>query len=375
MRINSLIYKSLYRFLSRRYAKAAGKNLPGRLDNVTRLPLNTSQKEEVKRTWAPLSPTPDFRYWELYNSLACYDPLMVPDDLFVRDIIRTLNPIRMVYALQTKSNYSFLYQDLNKPTTVLRGINGLIYDQYNNLLDDSEVWITLKEFSETRPSSSFILKPTGSYGGIGVKKIDLNEELTTAKLLELLGATKRCFVCQEAVCQSPSTSRFNPSSLNTFRINTLNLNGTITSTNVLFRHGRKGSIVDNGGSGGICCGVDNSGQFTGEAYDTALNKYETSPYGVPYRDIRLSQVPNLVSYAIEAHRQYLPMMGHAAWDFGLDENDNPVFIEVNLGWPGIVIEQLACKAPIYADRTREVLDYVAKNKHKLTWTEYTGDWI
>lgn len=317
----------------------------------------------------------DWRYWTLYNSLGSYDSLMVPDDLFVRDIIRTLNPIKMVYALQTKSNYPFLYQSINKPATVLRGINGYIYDENNELVEDKDVIKILSQCGERFGHSEFIVKPTGSYGGIGVKKIDLREIKNSDELMSIFDATNRCFVCQELIRQSKVTAAFNESSLNTFRVNTLNLSGKISSTNILFRHGRNGSIVDNGGSGGICCGVTNEGRFTGEAYDTALNKYDISPFGVPYKDIEIDQVRAIVDYAIMAHRQYLPMMGHAAWDFGLDEHDNPIFIEVNLGWPGIVIEQLACKAPIYGDRTKEVIDYVVKNKHKITWTEFTGDWI
>lgn len=375
MSIKADLRQALFEILSRRYAKAAGGNLHGRLKNVSIKNLTEEQKHKIRKTWASFTDNPDWRYWTLYNSLECFDPAMVPDDIFVKDIIRTLNPIRMVYALQTKSNYPFLYDKLNKPRTVLRGINGIIYDESGKIIEDAGLKKVLTDYSEKTGHGSFIVKPTGSYGGMGVKKVDLAEIKGDRELIKMLDAMNRCFVCQELVRQSPVTSAFNQSSLNTFRINTLNINGNITSTNILFRHGRKGSIVDNGGSGGICCGVTNDGRFTGEAYDTSLSKYVTSPMGIPYRDITISEVPKMVEYAIDAHRKYLLMMGHCAWDFGLDENNNPVFIEVNLGWPGIVIEQLACKAPIYGDRTEEVLAYVSKNKHKLTWTEFTGEWI
>lgn len=362
------------KFLSSRYAKEAGKNLPKRLRNSVIKELTEEQKQQCLHYWAPLTKKLDWRYWTLYNSHSSFNPLMVPDDLFVRDIIRTLNPIRMVYALQTKSNYPFLYRSLNKPHTVLMGINGQIYDENNEHVEESKVLKVLERYAKANNSHTFILKPTGGFGGIGVRKIELSR-INDSDIRSILNATSRCFVCQEMIKQSSLTAVFNDSSLNTFRINTLNLNGNITSTNVLFRHGRDGAIVDNGGSGGICCGVDNSGRFTGLAYDAMLNRYSSSPSGISYGNVVIHEVSQIVSYAINAHRTYLPMMGHAAWDFGIDESNKPVFIEVNLGWPGIVIEQLACNAPIYGDRCDEVIEYASRHRHIIKWTEFTGDWI
>lgn len=373
--MKNFIQNSILKYLSNRYAKAAGDNLPERLRNVKILNLSDEQKTSCLQQWSKLSGKLDWRYWTLYNSHSSFNPLMVPDDLFVRDIIRTLNPIRMVYALQNKSNYPVLYRTLNKPFTILSGINGQICNSKNIPVSDSEILDILESYAVEHKNPYFIIKPTGSFGGHGVKKIDLRTIVEKDELISLLNMTNRCFVCQEAVKQSSKSGVFNNTSLNTFRVNTLNINGLITATNILFRHGRDGAIVDNGGSGGICCGVTIDGRFTGLAYDALLNKYQTSPSGIRYSDVCIKEVGKIVEYAVNAHREYLPMMGHAAWDFALDEYDNPLFIEVNLGWPGIVIEQLACNSPIYGERCCEVIDYVAKNKHKITWKEFTGDWI
>ena len=41
----------------------------------------------------------------------------------------------------------------------------------------------------------------------------------------------------------------------------------------------------------------------------------------------------------------------------------PVFIEVNLGFPGIQMEQM-CTGPIFGDRTAEVVGYVKNHPPK-----------
>ncbi len=66
-------------------------------------------------------------------------------------------------------------------------------------------------------------------------------------------------------------------------------------------------------------------------------------------------------------------MGFAGWDFCLDENNNPIFIEVNLGYPSILYEQLCSVSPIFGNRTNEVYEYVGSNMHKLSWkTDFIG---
>lgn len=98
------------------------------------------------------------------------------------------------------------------------------------------------------------------------------------------------WICQSVVHQSAKTAQFNKSSLNTFRINTLFLNGKVSVVNIMFRHGREGAIVDNGGAGGICCGVDAEGQFTGLAFDSKLNRFKKTAFGEVYSKVKISEV-------------------------------------------------------------------------------------
>ena len=61
---------------------------------------------------------------------------------------------------------------------------------------------------------------------------------------EVISSYNGDYVIQEVLKQSNITSKFNPTSLNTFRISTLLLNGEFSVLTAMLRFGKEGSIVD-----------------------------------------------------------------------------------------------------------------------------------
>lgn len=360
----------LLKILSERMAKhATDMELMPKYCKKNSMKLDDSELEQIDSTWKPLSLKIDYRYWELYKKMFGFSPYLVPDDIYVRNIVRVLNPIRKCYCLQNKNMYPIIYKELKMPLTFINCMDGLAYDTDHRLVDHSEIIKVLKKKSD---NPKIIMKPsTDTCSGDGVKILDLHDEKTCMDNIREAGKN---FVIQEIVSQSKTTKRFNPSSLNTFRINTLNLNGTITVENILFRHGRSNSVVDNGGAGGICIGFDSNGMMIGMAIDAKLETYSATLFGKNYSEIHIPEIKSICDTAVAAHSYYLPMMGHTAWDFALNENNEPVLIEVNLGWPGIMIEQLASCRPIFGDRTTEVINFAQRNQSKMEFTDFLGHW-
>ena len=331
--------------------------------------LESNEIEAIENVWNPIAGKIDFRYWMVYKGMFKISPLLMPDDIYVRSIVRVLNPMRKCYCLQNKNMYPILYKDLRMPTTLINYIDGQAFDADNNMVSESDILSVLEHKAS---SSKLILKPSAdSCSGNGVMILDLDDADVCQTKIQ--GAGKN-FVIQELLSQSDKTKRFNPSSLNTFRVNTLNLNNSITVENIMFRHGRGESVVDNAGAGGICVGFDTDGRVIGKAIDAKLNVYEKTLFGERYDELIIPELKKISCTAVEAHRRYLPMMGHAAWDFALNENDEPVFIEVNLGWPGIMTEQLSSCRPIFGNRTTEVIEYAKENQSKMAFTDFIGHW-
>lgn len=332
--------------------------------NKTLTPLNHDEKLEVNKIRSCLGTKPTYKYWELYKTFCGFDADFIADDDLMPLIIRSLNPTKYYKTLQFKGLYPLYYSSLNKPETILNRIDGICYDKNMNVVDTEGSLSLLFEGID-----EFIIKPTsGGFGGKSVAKICNDGQISFNQLISSYGLN---FICQKVVNQSPLTKKFNVTSLNTFRISVLNINGKCDAVNILFRHGRNNSVCDNGGAGGIMVGVDRDGRFKSMAYDNLLNTYDAFN-GVKYKDVVIKEVNALVAYAENAHRTFLPTIGFAGWDLALDEYNNPVFIEVNLGYPGIQFEQLCNHSPIFGNRTKEVYDYVSRRKGALNFMDFVG---
>ncbi len=337
-------------------------NEKGKLLDLTKDEINAvNSRRDILKTKASLE------YWKLYKTYIGFNPDFIADDDFMPIIIRSLNPSHFYKAYQFKGTYPLLFADLKQPYTYLNCIGGGWYDNEMNVVERSIDTVS-QLFKDSR---NFIIKPThGSCSGKGVQKIDITDINTLFEMLISFGDN---FICQEIVKQSALTKQFSDNSLNTFRISTLNINGSCTVETIIFRHGRNGSICDNGLAGGIMVGVNYDGKFADFGWDKHFNTYSESETGVKYKDVIIPNFCELLKTIKKIHSKYLPTMGFAGWDFALNEDNELIFIEVNLGYPGIMFEQLAPMRPIFGNRTDEVYEYVKKSKSELNWrTDYIG---
>lgn len=94
-------------------------------------------------------------------------------------------------------------------------------------------------------------------GGQSVEKLDLSSASDAEKAEKLTKVfaqrSRNDFVVQECLRQHPSTAAFNPTSVNTFRVTTLYLNGRFSVLSIIFRMGKDGMKVDNWGGGWHYC--------------------------------------------------------------------------------------------------------------------------
>jgi len=295
------------------------------------------------------------KYYQMFKTLDHFDSDFVSDDVFMPFILRSLNDEKESRSFEHKGMYDIIFNDLIKrPKTIINCINGTYYSADGHVVTRGKLLDSLKCAEEC------IVKPTkGSCMGRNVKKLSLPDK----SIMDDLSSYGENFIIQQIVKQSPLTASFNASSLNTFRISTLNINGRVSLCTILFRCGQAGASVDNGAAGGLMVGVYEDGHFRDFAYDNKYNRYYETKRGVKFSDVFISNMSNIVEDIKSIHRKCLPNMGFAGWDIALDEDNCPVMIEVNLSWPGIQFEQLCPGQPIFGDRSSEVIEYVLRKKH------------
>ena len=292
--------------------------------------LSNKEYTEIHTFWQPYIHYKVKPYY--YSMLAQFNhtyPLYqgINEAIMYNCIIRKLNPLDSSKILANKGMYATLFKDINRPCELLRNCNGLLLNKEDQLVTIEEGIKDLIAYSKP-----FIIKPTiDSHGGRNVKIMsDYNKD----SLIALLNEYKSNYVVQSLVEQSIQTKQFNPTSLNTFRILTLFLNGRIF----------------------IGINKDN-GKLTRASSYRQLEIKE-SPTGLKFSDYQIENFNRITNFAKQLHTR-IPLCALAGWDIALDKNDQPTFIEVNLNKPSVWLMQV-CNGPIFGERFEEVLEYCFK---------------
>lgn len=352
MGIKSIVRSSVINVLTRRFQKQMIAFESCNMDKQGFELLTKEEQQSVVDTWG----LKDFTYHRMFKSYANFDVRYVSDGSFFPTILRSLNPYESANSFERKSLYNLLYHEIPQPKSIVCCFDGTYIVEKSFV--SKEDAIKLLKTKET-----FIIKPTEySTQGKNVRLIKTAHD----NIEEVLDCYGKNFIAQEVLGQSERTSIFHKSSLNSFRITTLNINGKVTLCNILFRCGQGDSVVDNGGAGGLMVGVMPDGSFMDFAYDNHYHKYAKTKDGVEFKGKCIKEMPEIINQVLSWHTAYLPHMGIVGWDIALNEHEKPIMIEVNLRLPGIQFEQLCTETPLFGDRTDEVIDYTKNHNLKIT---------
>lgn len=343
------------------------KNLSNKLlGNDLDCTLESKEILAVNQTFGRLGLKPYYTDYKVFKKLIGFDARYVPDDIQIPYIIKSLNPPAHILALEHKGLYPILYKGMNLPKTLVVCINGVLFDAEMNIVTTSESVTLLKAVDKC------IVKPTSFSGcGSGIKIIS-TESIQKTEVNEYITEYKGNFIAQRLVKQSSQMSKLSKNSLNTFRISTLFINGKFSVCSITCRVGMGDSYLDNVATGNVMVGVKMDGQFMKYAYDSRYGKHTKTDTGVIFSKFKIGAIDKMLAFVEQHHKKNLPHCGFIGWDIALDENEEPVMIEVNLYGAGVHFEQLAVEAPLYGDRTDEVIEYV--NNHKPSVQSILTNW-
>lgn len=201
---------------------------------------------------------------------------------------------------------------------------------------------SLDEFCETALSlRKLIAKPNTAALGTGVRIFEIQNLGQAQYAFHTLKDTGIDYVLEEFIKQNNAMAEWNESCVNTIRINSFLSHGKFNILCPFMRTGRKGSIVDNGGQGGIFASVDiESGIVTTNGMDEMGHIYTAHPdSGIIYKGWRVPNWLELIRLTEKCHRN-MPKHAYISWDFALTDN-GWVMIEGN--WGEFVCQQMTLK--------------------------------
>lgn len=298
----------------------------------------------------------------------------IPESLYYFQIEPRLNALPMRLAYSDKNMYDRWYAGVSGvklPVTVLRNINGFLYDQKYEL-------IGMQAAEGLLDDGKYIIKPSlDSGGGKNVHILEAARERANARTAvrsTLWGADRvgrlediaRCYgkdyVVQQYIRQHKYFARLCPTSVNTMRVMTYRSVGDdrVHVIQRIMKIGLKGRVTDNEWTGSVTIGVSETG---------TLNRYAVNKFGVRHTEFNGLDIAGLpdnpfvstvdrAARAIAGQVYYSRLVG---MDFAVDEDGAAVFIEMNHSYNGINFFQYN-NGPLFQGYTDEILEYCARQR-------------
>lgn len=343
--------KKIYKKIRKKIGDYSSNKNHLREKNLKKLPkLSEVQRTEIKKIWGNLGNI-EFKYWQYYLKMTGdFNKYYIPDNIWFNKICPFFNNASFSKQIDDKALYD-LFININMPETICRIIGGRFLDKDFNVINGNLELIFEKE-------QKFICKPAvNSYGGKGIVIIDKNN-YDKIKKLDL----KMDWVIQKFVIQSKNLSFLNSSCINTVRIGSfMKKNGDVVILGAMLRMGINGALVDNASAGGIFVGIDIlTGNLKEYAYSLSKEKlirFEKHPNSnVVFSNYHISGFEKIIQI-IKCNAKYFPRNRIIGWDFTLDENENPILIELNLENHGCVSLQLA-NGPYCGEFISSIIDEI-----------------
>ncbi|HHT9111041.1 MAG TPA: sugar-transfer associated ATP-grasp domain-containing protein [Candidatus Brocadiaceae bacterium] len=320
--------------------------------------INDNLRNNIKLFWKKHGLQVDTLWHKAYIGVnGIEDHRYIPEDVFYVFIEPRLNRKDLFRAYVDKNSYDNLFTGMRTPKTILRNINGKYYDGNYEWIEGSTVYDFLKKYQ-----GDFIVKPSiDSSGGKNIRKLQiLSQKLFIDKqpvsIKDIEKIIPRDFLVQEFLEQHTVLKNIYPHSLNTMRVVTLRLHGTIHVLPAIAKFGSDGNYLDyNVNQGGVNCGINNEGKLHKFAVDKYFRKYYRHPStDYLFENTDIPQYSSLLTFAKNLHK-FLLYFDMASWDLAIDKNGEPVLVELNLINQGFSFIQVH-HGPLFGDFTEELLN-------------------
>lgn len=287
----------------------------------------------------------EYSYMMYKNMYGKFSRFFVPDAVYQTELLPQLNPHDFVMGIipittadfADKNYMELLVDNIPFPKTIIREINGFLYDADFNIISGEEAQKILSKYEK------LVIKDSNGVGhGKGVDCLS-GSEIARA----ILNRERHNFVVQEILKQSKELSRFNDSSVNIVRMTTLLWHDRVYVLGGVFRVGAPGSFCDHlacDGNSPLVIPLNEDGSFVEKACDCD-NFYTYSDYYGKEINGGIPHYQRMKELAKAAHRKFAfhKLIG---WDFTINENEEIVCMEYNTFLPGIVQSQCAL-GPIF----------------------------
>lgn len=339
--------------------KFSEDSLKVKMANIPYTKPTREQKKAIRAYWG--------KYKINYDAIAMcnalnpsekgFDVRYMPYDLHFCYVDPYYSNASAAQVLDDKNYYDMFFHDVQQPKTLARKIDGTFLTADYAPTTENDIAHLIENVG-----GAIVKVSIGSEGGYGCKIWHQGED--ESELKKILGANRNV-VIQELVQQHEQLSKLHPESVNTIRIMSLIRDGEVRIVSSILRMGVGTSYVDNASSGGLYCGIDSEkGCLKKNAYTREHGFVKVHPTtGVLFEGYPIPSVDKCQELVKRLAWRISRTTRLASWDFSVDSDSNPIFIEVNMAYGGIQLHQ-STNGPLFGDDTRAIVD-AAFRKSKL----------
>ena len=316
--------------------------------------LTADQKKEIEEFWGRYSfaykNDPEIqRYFSGISGR--FDATYIGFGLQYYYLNRYWNHIT-VALIRNKNFLDLIFPTVKMPKVIVRNMWARYYTPDRKLITESQAIELVRKELATENVEQLIVKPDDGEEGKGVLFLNKNDTPETIK--QVFSTLREKFIVQEVIKNHSSYAAPHAGSLNTLRIATIFNKNQVRLVGTVWRMGRD-KQVDNWAAGGIACAVSQDGICADFAEDHYGNRYSVHPNGFHFAGHKLYNCKAAIDTAIQLHYT-LPQLRYISWDFAINEQGEPVLIELNSCGSGELLEMNGY--PCYIDKPtlKAVLD-------------------
>ncbi|NLC05748.1 MAG: hexapeptide transferase [Erysipelothrix sp.] len=305
---------------------------------------NQQFQKDVLTFWNSYNIKPHKMWFDLYGFKdQRYNPYYIPEDIYWTTIYPKVNKVEFRQAYTDKCFYDRLFPTLKQPRFILKNSHGILYDQQHNIITyDMALNLLSKE-------TTFVIKPS-IHSGEGIDITFYKQRQYSID--NLLQSYQSNYIIQEIADQHEILKSLHPESLNTIRIISYLYQGEVHISSAILRIGQGGSKLDNFTSGGVAVAINDDGSLHTKGVNVLGQWLTHHPdTNIEFESITLPNYNKVIEAVKQAHllTHHFMIIG---WDFTIDKDGEPLFIEYN-GAPGM--NQIT-GGPLFGKHTKEILN-------------------
>lgn len=356
------------------YCYSMDKKVKGYLKNTPQPELTLEEKREIDRYWKQYGikfKNYDWFQW-YYGFTGVKSPKFIPWQVHGKMILPYYNErfgTEFYLAFSDKNLFYDFMPEVNFPEPILKNIDGTFFDKHDHYISGRDCLINLLTAGQ---EEIIVKKSIGTCKGKSVRKYSITSRQDAENLLDDW-KNESNYIVQKAIKQHPFFARFNESSVNVMRINSLCINGEVALHTPILRFGYPGWTTDigiwNGLEDGRFVGITEDGYLMDDVVSMQRRKWKLSDVVEDPENRKIPAWDEIVAL-VKENAPKLKHIGRIGWDITVAEDGKPVVIEYNIATDHN-LPQFAV-GPLFGELTDTVLEFLKDEKNQK---RYIPHWM